>query len=71
MATFTKIRCIDIDDFGTFQALVNVDDVSIVTPFENSDDCSEIVLSNGDGYLADYPFNETVDIILKAKENKQ
>lgn len=38
MATFTKIRCIDIDDFGTFQALVNVDDVSIVIPFENSDD---------------------------------
>lgn len=71
MATFTKIRCIDIDDFGTFQALVNVDDVSIVTPFEDSAECSEIVLSNGYTYLADYPFSETVDIILKAKENKQ
>lgn len=71
MATFTKIRCIDIDDFGTFQALVNIDDVSIVTPFEDSAEYSEVVLSNGYTYLADYPFSETVNIILQAKEKKQ
>lgn len=71
MATFTKIRCIDLDDFGTFQALVNIDDVSIVTPFEASADCTEIVLSNGYSYLADYSFDETAKIILKEKEKGQ
>lgn len=71
MAIFTKIRCLDTDDFGTFDALVNVDDISIVTPFENGADYAEIVLSNGYVYLADYTFGEVVEIILKAKENKQ